>query len=127
MLGEVEHALGLGGHGSVDHGAQRARGRETWLRAALQVLTDGLADADAGAAAGGGSGGGQGRRSGGRAERWLSRAGRMLWPLLVQREGLLGEAVGQRLHEVGVCRAAVRTCHGMAVVRVEVQPLLRVQ
>lgn len=127
VLGEVEHALGLGGHGGVHHGAQRARGRQARLGAALQVLADGLADADAGAAAGGGGGGRQGRGRGGRAERGLCRAGRMLWPLLVQREGLLGEAVGQRLHEVGVRRAAVRAGHGVAVVRVEVQTLLGMQ
>lgn len=50
----------------------------------------------------------------------------MLWPLLVQRKLLFGEAVGQRLHEVGIHGVAAGAGHGVAVVRVEVQSLLGV-
>lgn len=50
---------------------------------------------------------------------------RLLWPLLEQRERPLGEAVGQRLHEVRVEHPAMRTRHRVRVVGV-VQPLLRV-
>lgn len=51
----------------------------------------------------------------------------MLWPLLEVLHGLLGVAVGQRLHEVVVLCRTVRTRHTVAVVAVEVQPLVRRQ
>lgn len=51
----------------------------------------------------------------------------MLWPLLEQLHRLLGVAVAERLHKVRVLGVAVRTGHAVAVVAVEVEPLVRVQ
>lgn len=51
----------------------------------------------------------------------------MLWPLLEQLHRLLGVAVAERLHKVRVLGVTVRAGHAMAVVAVEVEPLVRVQ
>lgn len=50
----------------------------------------------------------------------------MLWPLAVELKLLAREARGQGLDEVRVHGAAVRAREHAAVVRVEVEPLVRV-
>lgn len=48
----------------------------------------------------------------------------LLWPLLVQLEGLFGVTVGHGFNEVGVQRPAMWAWYHVAVVAEEIQALL---